>query len=301
MDLPSVFVVQRCKHYGYWPELEQALVAPVRIPSLNEQGLNNATFRFGYRSYGNHRALNEPPMDIRGDVILLVSLGKEVGFSFGDKVYIEGNPGDAFTTLIGGYPKQGEVDLLIAIDDLSDDIGIDDIYAALLPYISTLVLYMSGCVGDFLIPSGRAQAFKQSDSGWQCAKGGGANLFLTPRPIVETATLVNALGSFSQIVQSKVAEEVVSIEKAARRIINAQQENDIIDAYCDLWEACEFLCIGKKRAIDGRITQALSDFTKNKYVDVWANVVSPIYKIRCDLVHNAVEEIDRCKRALPIL
>jgi hypothetical protein len=81
---------------------------------------------------------------------------------------------------------------------------------------------------------------------------------------------------------------------ASRRYLAAMAEQDVIDRFCDFWEACEFLTkdIKVKKASDpkGRIAHALAQHMGVSKAAIERQYIGPFWKIRKDLVHEAVED-----------
>jgi hypothetical protein len=91
-----------------------------------------------------------------------------------------------------------------------------------------------------------------------------------------------------------------SLAVTSRRLNSATLEYDIIEKYCDFWECCEFLApSGKKvnglklhKAKDAAISQLLRNYVKPGKPLVLGERIREIYRVRNDLVHNAIERPD---------
>ena len=83
--------------------------------------------------------------------------------------------------------------------------------------------------------------------------------------------------------------------------MSGKQESDPIDRYCDFWEACEFLCKAPKFKPDHRLAKMLEDATGMNQNFLKTKIVGRLYDLRKDIVHNAIEDIERIKKAAVIL
>jgi hypothetical protein len=96
-------------------------------------------------------------------------------------------------------------------------------------------------------------------------------------------------------------ESTLRLAVAARRIMNAYNETDLIDRFADLWEACEILCPPKRGKIDYRIAKRLADFTGFDQHSIKTQIVGKLYDIRRDIVHTFLEDLEVVGANLPML
>jgi len=301
--LPNSFVFQRCRYYGLWPEGNFYGVAPFKMECFAGSELENARFQVWYRTYGNLGNINVAPAQITGDVIEFASLDKTIGFYIGNRKYIEGNEGDRIFQARYERPKQGEVDIYIScVKEDGTLFDIDKLYTSLAPFMPILTMHFSCLVGDLVVPIGRPEGLERSQTASRMAAGEQKQvLVLQPRPHVGGETLQRALNSFSNFAAKVSRADCIEIGLAAKRILAGQQETDLIDRYCDFWEACEFLCRAKKFKPDQRLANMLETSIGVHDSKIKTLIVSPLYDIRKNIVHDAIEDVSRIERATPIL
>jgi hypothetical protein len=125
------------------------------------------------------------------------------------------------------------------------------------------------------------------------------------RRSIEVQEANSTIHNFLQQRNNIRTDDAAYLDVACRRYIAAIQETDLIDKFCDFWEACEFLSKNLQGKGLGtpvaRISKILSDHTKKKKTDLDKLVVNPLYKIRSDIVHNAIENPDKIDMNLPLL
>ena len=110
---------------------------------------------------------------------------------------------------------------------------------------------------------------------------------------IEVQEANSIIHNFLQQKAGMQAEEAAYLDVASRRFIPAIQETDPIDKFCDFWEVCEFLSKnlhGKGLSTPvTRVAKVLSDHTKKRKADLDKLIVQPLYSIRINIVHNAIE------------
>ena len=300
--LPEVFIFQRCKYYGLWPELQFGGTPPFRIEALKQSEFAAVEFQLWYRTYGNIQDLNKTASEISGDVIEFIELNHAIGFYVGENKYMTGKPGDSIGQAKLVKPKQGEIDVYLSCKKLNGkDIDIDRLFALVAPIMPTLVLQLSIVVGDIVLPIGQPGGMQRTGTETKSASSSACNIVLMDRPIVETSTLLTSLSHFVGISAKMTSAELLGIGIAARRIIAGKQEMDAVDRYCDFWESCEFLCKSLKGKPDHRLAKILGLATNKNETLLKTKIIGPLYDIRKDIVHNAIEDAGRLKRAIPIL
>ncbi len=300
--LPKYFIFQRCRYYGFWPELEFRGTAPFKMACFANSELANADFQIWYRAYENIPNLNEAPTEISGDVIEFIDFGQGGGFCIGDIRYTEGKPGDVVGQAKLIKPKQGEVDLYISCNlESGQEINIDKLYSLVVPIMPALVLYFSNLVGDVVVPVGRPEGMQRSGTNSTLASNNASSMTLLPRPRIQNNALHYALNGCAHFSENLSRAEALEIGTAAKRIMSGRQEFDPVDKYCDYWEACEFLCKAPKFKPDHRLAKILENATDINQNLLKAKIVGPLYDLRKDIVHNAIEDMNRIKRAIPII
>jgi hypothetical protein len=96
-------------------------------------------------------------------------------------------------------------------------------------------------------------------------------------------------------------ESALRLAVAARRIMNAYNETDLVDRFSDFWEACEILCPPKRGKIDYRIAKRVADFTGFNHDPIRTQIVSKLYDMRKDIVHTFIEDLEVINANLPML
>ena len=100
-------------------------------------------------------------------------------------------------------------------------------------------------------------------------------------------------------------EERERVRVASRRYHSAIIENDLVDRFCDLWEACEFMAPRKSRQVKGKLSERISYDLANQLsiskADLENRYIKPYYDLRNDIVHNAVELPDKIREAVKVL
>ena len=134
-------------------------------------------------------------------------------------------------------------------------------------------------------------------------------MFVIKRPCLAKKEIEKVLSDYVQFRLLSSPEDERTIDAAMRRYLNAQNEQDIIDKYCDLWETCEFITqnIKAKGGKVGKIAQGLSthiskkgDAVSKKLVEKNLNL-RELYDIRGDIIHNAVESSDLVIKKISVL
>lgn len=300
--LPNYFVFQRCRHYGLWPELEYRGTAPFKMDCFKGSELADVNFRVWYRAYSNLPNLNEAPTELFGDVIQYIEFGQGIGFCIGDSRFSEGKSGDLVgqTSLVG--PKQGEVDLLVSCESENGyELDLNNMVARIAPVMPAVVLYFSSLIGDIVVPASKPMGVHRSGANLTFAGSAIGNIKLLQRQMFQGSVLGHALYRCGDFAGKISREDVLEVGTAAKRIFSGMQEFDPIDKYCDYWEACEFLAKAKKFKPDHRLAKMLGDATGFNQSTLKNKIVGPLYNLRKDIVHNAIEDIDRIKRAIPII
>jgi hypothetical protein len=116
-----------------------------------------------------------------------------------------------------------------------------------------------------------AAAFFSRSSLSKVQQGSVGSLRVVPkeRDVVTPEKIKAGLIYFGGLLHSESRpEDITRLSIAGRRIISAYNETDLVDRFCDLWEACEVLCPKSKHLngkIDNRISQALGTHTGFKH------------------------------------
>jgi hypothetical protein len=152
-------------------------------------------------------------------------------------------------------------------------------------------------LSDFIVPTLSPQIGTLLDDGKK-QMAASHTVLAMDKPLVTADNLKGTFPNFFNAIRSESPERQGCIAVAARRYINSLSETDPIDRFSDLWEACEFLVKGLSQN-DGSPIKERKPELRIEYV-VWQqtelprqklhSLVKKLYRIRNDLVHNAMED-----------
>jgi len=298
------FVVQRCATYGFW--LEPLVFESEQFETVIETPQENAKLKITIclKHYGNVPDHSEPPKVKETETDFAFGSSSPMGFVAGAEYYI--GPEGGRVSLKRRYPFEGELDIFFRLQSSGElpPVELQDKYIELMP---ALLLVLRITTQDVIVPTWRLQTVTKigGDKGRQAS---GASLRLVPkeRGTVTQEQIASALSYFSRFLHPESSEEtIIRLAVAARRIMKGFNETDLIDRYCDLWEACEVLCpyrrpqyVGK---IDNRIAKMLAVFTKLDHQLIKTKIISELYNIRKDVVHTYTENLTLISDKLPIM
>jgi len=170
------------------------------------------------------------------------------------------------------------------------------------PVLLSLVSFCGLVLGDFFAPTLSMEIRQLNDD--DSSKRPATFSVLARRRARVTGDQVNDLvGKFLVVRQTLSPEESRRLDVALRRYQTSLTEEDIVDRVSDLWEACEVLTKDltyRSRKIKGdiasRIAFALAQHTGKLKATIENRLVRPMYILRSDLVHNAIETADHLER-----
>jgi hypothetical protein len=121
------------------------------------------------------------------------------------------------------------------------------------------------------------------------------------------SNMLNAFGSLHGR-SSDNMRRIFSV--SARRLVAGYSEEDLIDQYCDFWEACEF-ATSQARLADGRRIKGQGPVPRIAYVlarrlalqkpRFEIACVQPLYSLRKNLVHDALENPGELRTNVSVL
>ncbi len=289
--------ILRCRSYYNWP-LETRVVSDTLSTKLNGQQIY---FTLQFVSYnflqGNKK---ETPQTELGPIIARETISPDF-FRLGR--YLVKSPEDISEISIkygGAYP--GEVDIQCHIG-CDTELPIESLDSEVSPVLYSLLGTLSIATKDILIPVAPAQYSKINHDGkrellWN------ELMYVHERKTHEVTVLRELLEKYIDVRATMTPEEGRAFDTAARRIVSSKNEKDLIDRYCDLWEACEFLLIGfnAKGDIVSRIAQAIACYTGGNKAKIENGLeLRNIYKVRKEVVHEALQDEQRVDTYIKLL
>jgi hypothetical protein len=155
---------------------------------------------------------------------------------------------------------------------------------------------------DVVVPSWRLQTVSKSGEKLQLGTVGHLRMVPKERGTVTREQITLAFKAFASFLHpDSNKESSLRLAVAARRIMNAYTETDLVDRFSDLWESCEVLCPPKRGKIDYRIAKRVADFTGFNHEPLKTGIVSRLYDLRKDIVHSFIEDLEAITANLPML
>jgi hypothetical protein len=199
--------------------------------------------------------------------------------------------------------ERGEIDLAILVEE---SMGMDAKesfrrFHHLLPALASVIGHTTD---NLLIPIAEPQLIDGNTSTQHL--GIEVRAARCTPPGILANIIESAARAIAEIYSEQEGEEKIRrIGLAARRLFDSKAEMDVIDAFCDLWEACEFLCPRPSRPprykISDRIALAISDYTGFHLPQIRSSLIDVAYDIRKDIVHEAIEDESKVRSMVPVL
>jgi hypothetical protein len=295
MSNAEFMVVQRCVTYGFWPEV------PVQSDQfeIDNPGEQTKTcVSICAKHYGNLEDHRQPPTPIETASQFAFGLSYPKGFRSGAEYYVD-NKGMSIS-LERRLPFEGEVDIYLKLVSSSPNLPPIELRDKFIQLMPALLLIIRMITQDVVVPSWRLQTVSEIGGESHQASVGSLRIVRKERGTVTQERITLAFKAFASLLHRESNKEsVLRLAVAARRIMNAYNESDLIDRFADLWEACEILCPPKRGKIDYRIAKRLSDFTGYNQHSIKTLIIDQLYAIRKDIVHTFVEDLEGTR--LPML
>jgi hypothetical protein len=290
-------VVQRCATYGFWPEsLTESDQFEIDNPDEQTKTIISVCAEH-YRNLEDHR---QPPKPIETAHRFSFGLSYPQGFRSGAEYYVDEK--GMSVSLQRRFPLQGEVDIFLKLTSPSTDLPPSEIRNKFIQLMPALLLLIRMTTQDVVVPSWRLQTVSNIEGRVQQARVGNLRMVRKERERVTREQITAAFKAFASFIDpDSDKESVLRLAVAARRIMNAYGETDLIDRFSDLWEACEVLCPPKRGKIDYRMAKRLADFTGFDQHTIKEQIVARLYDIRKDIVHTFVEDLGTVDVNLPML
>lgn len=292
----KIKVLQRCNVFGIWPEYAMFQTPLLRI------GFDSPTRyiigKICVRTYKNRTSFSAAPQIASGLFEhSYPEMERSTGFYIGDVFYSE-KIGDAVGKMEMKSPYEGQIDIFLELEH-----GIDAFQAGkFMPaYVTNLVFMIGKYTGDLISPVGEVCTYSTAGNKSEIAvrlNSGGerSRIAIDPQIIIQT------VGDTVKFSKGRSSEDIVKSGIASRRIISARKELDVIDQFCDYWEACEHLCSGPQyesyKDKSMKIAVGLAPIYGISVNDVWETLTKPIYEIRNEVVHEYI--IDEAKVRYPL-
>jgi hypothetical protein len=229
-------VVQRCATYGFWPE---SPVESDRFEIDNPDG-HKTKVSICAEHYGNLEDHRQAPKPVTTATRFAFGLSYPTAFRSGAEYYVDDK--GMSVDLGRRFPSAGEVDIYFKLMSPSADLPPAELQNKFIELMPALLLLMRMTTQDVIVPTWRLQTV--SKSGGKTQQGSVAHIRLVPkeRERVRHEQITAAFKAFASFLHPDSNQEsALRLATAARRIINAYHEIDLIDRFSDLWEACEIL------------------------------------------------------------
>jgi hypothetical protein len=192
--------------------------------------------------------------------------------------------------------KPGEIDFYVGIQ-CQQEIAPKLLQESTEPFLASLVACASIYLGDFVVPITRPHLLKVMDTG-QKQLTNSYRLHCINRTNIGENDIKGLFGKLFAQMGILQPESRRCFIVAARRYLSSFGEDDPVDRYCDLWEACEFLVKNLtepgggniKGGIAARIAYAVARQTGLSKARLDTDLAKRLYQVRKDIVHNAIDD-----------
>lgn len=213
---------------------------------------------------------------------------------------------------------QGEIDIQLHIGS-QDEVSRNKLREIATSVSFSVLSYLNVRLKEFLVPVAPIQVSEVDEAGRHSENP--ATVRVRERNVFDYKILQAKLDEYVQQRSQMSEEESKALDVATRRYLNSLVEEDVIDKYCDLWEACEFATLDIKSSGEkvGRIARALAIHMLNLPIEIGQNTKSDkdtkklkaklendlklrkLYGVRNDIVHNAIENPEELQQYSEIL
>lgn len=295
--------ILRCRTWGIWPEGQRVVSRGLVYKSVD----NKIGFSVHIVSYEQRpRPENYPAEPCKNYDSPIVWRGRmDTGYWVGDQV-LKAPEDELKIEFDHKGPFQGEIDVQLHIGAIKQlDVKEVDHFINSVAY--SVISYINIVMNEFIIPVAPLQIRSCDEEGSRFEND--IYLACRERPVIKKEELEKVLKNYIEHRRPMTSEDERIIDVAMRRFLSAQNETDIIDKYCDLWEVCEFISFvtNAKGGKVGKIAKCLADHisasgnnVSKAKIENFLNI-KKIYKIRGSIVHNAVDNPELVKSNLPLL
>jgi Apea-like HEPN len=296
--------VLRCRTYFNWPEHIKLSSREFTIPVQRATSTVDITAKLLLATYEGRREDHTSPSTDRPSFGPRIWRGKiNTGYILGNSSFIKSPEDELPIAFHYDDAKPGEIDIIVIINSQAN---ISESVARNIaePISYNFISYIAFSSGDIIIPTAPFQILRVVGPGKYQLESS-VTMSVRHHRTVEAQEIRSIMQKFLQQRSGISSEEAVYLYVASRRFLTAIDETDPIDKFCDFWEACEFLsknARGKGSGmVDARIAMTLSNHTGKKKADLENRITDPIYRIRKDIVHNAIENPDEIEMKLLLL
>jgi hypothetical protein len=293
-------IVQRCATYGFWPE---GLIESERFEIDSPQEGAKLTLTICLKHYGNVSDHSQPAKEIETATEFAFGSMSPMGFVAGSEFYIDSSGGRL--SLKRRFPFEGETDIFFKLQSSSEELPPVETRNKYIELMPALLLIIRMATQDVVTPTWRLQTVTKIGGKAQQGSVGSLRLVPKERDVVTTEKIKAGLIYFGRLLHPESRpEDITRLSIAGRRIMSAYNETDLVDRFCDLWEACEVFCQKSRHLngkIDNRISQALGSYTGFKHNTIKALIITDLYNIRKNIVHTATESLKIISDRMPIL
>ncbi len=298
--------ILRCRTWCVWPEHNRVSYNAFCVSAPDSD--NYIYLSIHLVSYeGRPRPELTQPQPAQQDVGPLVWDGKtDTGYWVGSS-FIKAPEDITKIELRHQRPLQGEVDIQLHVG-ASSEVPMPQLKELASSISYSVLSYLNITLGELLVPVAPIQVRTLHEDG-STEFDNSISVLVQERKQFTPDVLKTALHEFVKSRLAMAQTEKVALDAAMRRYLTSLTEEDPIDKYCDLWEACEFSTgdIRAKGDVVSRIGEALTRQMRRgnlqrakRHVENRLQIRT-LYQIRKDLVHNAIENPEKLEEYTKLL
>lgn len=292
---PSVVYV-RCKSWRKWPSWRE-IESPLISADLGGQRIE---FRFQIATYEQDAGDSVNQETAGPSTVVYVD---DQPHLLSENIIVWDPNADNAVAYDRLSPECGEIDLRILVysDEPFDFEVLEDVFPR---FLHMLIAYFNYLFKDALIPVAPLQMVRPDSPGTVTCQPLPRVVRSLARSEYEEDFVKQALSRLAASSAPLSSTDLNILHVAARRMLAAQREEDLVDRYCDLWEVCEFLSqdVKAKGGKVGRIAQALSDCIGKPKAKIENGLgLRELFSIRGAVVHEGVEDDQALRQNIDVL
>lgn len=290
--------ILRCRTWGVWPEWSQCVLSAYEEPLALPDG-RRLVLSIHVATYANRdrpEATPARPLEKAGPIVWRGRM--DTGYWMGLH-YLKAPEDQLPLSLHYEEPYEGEIDIQLHIG-LAHSASPEELAGVASPICMSVLALINLSAGEFLVPVAPLQVRALADHGSQLSAA--VVIAVRRRPEIGMDSVKEAIDRFVRIRAGLDRDSAQAVSVAARRYATSQTETDPIDRYCDLWECCEFATRSVEARGDkvGKVAEALTSHwnqtshrSQLRKADVERVLeIKQLYKIRCRIVHEALDAPD---------
>lgn len=314
-EIRTLSSLTRCNVYGQWPSLRIYTASPIDCVLLDDKGELAFQARLTVTIGPELAKLSDKPVDneiIYGDSITEVKL--QSAFFRGSLAVLEWTEGEPFCEFISSGLKPGQMDLKIEFKS-NDNVRL----ASDLSYLSAIgeiVAYqISRSTGDIIVPQSTRQVHAIYNSKilglMPVSPKEAIKILKRPKFDLDDLSFITDKTSVRIGLLSKRVVDRVGL--AVRRVNSGLSDSDPVDAFCDFWEACEFLA-PKEPPFVGACAELIAAYLayhilpagsgnarKKLQCKIKTLATQPMHQLRGSIVHHLGEGSGNLSNSLGIV